>query len=209
MTCDDYLAMLETLPIEDLMHGDAREHAAQCHDCNRVTRVVIERERSMIMAYGDLHPLASATSVAAGAVTIARRRRVAFVSRVALGVAAAAAVLFLFVSRLTPHPATPFARTFLPLRCLTHEAAIGVIRPYVSERARIRYSPEGGSVLEISAPQAEVKLARSALDQQISVSCGTSATFAAPIAVAAPAAVAAPPAVPARPAPAVAVTRPR
>ena len=47
MNCDTYLSMLETLPVEELAYGGAREHAANCRDCDRVTRVVAERERNM------------------------------------------------------------------------------------------------------------------------------------------------------------------
>jgi hypothetical protein len=171
MTCDDYLAMLETLPIEDLMHGDAREHAAQCHDCNRVTRVVIERERSMIMAYGDLRPPASATTMAASAVRTARHRRVAFVSRMAVAIAAAGAIVVVVGSRLVVRPRVGLVSTSLPLRCLTPQQAIAVVRPVLSERASLSYNREGGQRLDISAPEAEVRAARSAVDAEVSAVC--------------------------------------
>ena len=50
MNCDTYLAMLETLPVEELAYGSAHDHAAGCRECDRITRVVAERERNMRMA---------------------------------------------------------------------------------------------------------------------------------------------------------------
>ena len=48
MTCDDYLALLESLPVEELRYGAAREHATICPECSRVTRVVVEREQKRV-----------------------------------------------------------------------------------------------------------------------------------------------------------------
>jgi len=169
MTCDDYLAMLETLPVEDLMHGSARDHAAQCHDCNRVTRVVIERERSMIMAYGDVNPLTPMTTLESRAVASARRQRVSFITRAALGLAAVGAILFVVISRIVPKPLYP--AEYLRYRCLGPEEAISIIRPYVSEQGSIAYHPEGGATLRVSAPPRELQAARFALDQAISSTC--------------------------------------
>src|SRR5205085_12440185 len=92
--------LLETLPVEELSYGEARNHAAYCPECNRVTHVVAARERNMIMAYGEAYPSAFAATVAEQAITTARRRRVALFYRIGLGLAAAAVVAFVGMSRL-------------------------------------------------------------------------------------------------------------
>ena len=105
MNCDTYLSMLETLPVEELAYGDARLHAATCRDCDRVTRVVAERERNMLMAYGELYLPGPVDAVAARARELSRRRRAAFFYRVGLGLATVATVLFLLMSRrVVPAP---------------------------------------------------------------------------------------------------------
>ena len=104
MNCDTYLSMLATLPIEELGYDDAREHAARCHDCNRVTRVVAERERNMLVAFGELYPSVPAGSIATRAIVLSRRRRIAFYCRLGLGVAAAASILVMIGSRRIAPP---------------------------------------------------------------------------------------------------------
>jgi hypothetical protein len=166
MTCDDYLAMLETLPVEELMHGEAREHAAVCHDCNRVTRVVAERERNMIMAYGDVVPSAISADVALSAIATARRRRLAFFYKIGLAVAGVAAVGVIGVFRLVPHRNPSFVRERFALRCLSTGRAVRLLRsnvPGVAE-ARIRaFEPDG--ILEVAADPVMIHAMRSTLDR--------------------------------------------
>jgi hypothetical protein len=166
MTCDDYLAMLETLPVEELTHGDAREHAAICRDCNRVTRVVAERERNMLMAYGDVLPSAPSSDVALSAISIARRRRVAFFYRIGLGVAGVAAVAAIAGSRLAPRRNPAFVQERFALRCLSTGRAVRLLRSNVPGllEARIRgWEPEG--ILEVGADPRTMRVVRSVLDQ--------------------------------------------
>src|SRR4029077_2258109 len=84
MNCDTYLSMLETLPVEELAYGSAREHAANCRDCDRVTQVVAERERNLAMAFGGLYPSVQAGSITARALELSRRRRIALYYRIGL-----------------------------------------------------------------------------------------------------------------------------
>lgn len=132
MNCDDYLAMLETLPVNELAHGEARGHAAICHDCNRVTRVVAERERNMLMAYGDVMPMAAASDVAATAVGVARRRRVASWYRAGLAAAAVVAIGVIGASRLAParvaRRSMGIERQQFVLRCASADAAADLLR---------------------------------------------------------------------------------
>ena len=115
MNCDTYLSMLETLPVEELAYGDARLHAATCRDCDRVTRVVAERERNMLMAYGELYLPGPVDAVAARARELSRRRKVALFYRIGLGLATVATVLFLLISRrVVPTPTARVPVTAVP-----------------------------------------------------------------------------------------------
>jgi hypothetical protein len=130
MNCDDYLAMLETLPVEELTYGEARHHAAQCHDCNRITRVVAERERNMIMALGDARSSVSASGMAREALDLARRRRVASYYRAALTLATVGAVIaVVFTRRVVPRPtSSPVVHESFHLQCLSPDQAAVLLR---------------------------------------------------------------------------------
>ena len=172
MNCSDYLAMLSTLPVEELEYGSARAHAAECRDCDRVTRVVVERERSMLVAYADLDSSAAAAQVAANAFALSNRRRVAFYYKTVLGLAALATVLFM-VSRTVMPPAaraviadTPvypgaserLAET-LVVRCGSPEEAAEMLRTHLEGDARVTFrsgSSPGFITIEASLQQMDV-----------------------------------------------------
>ena len=165
MNCDDYLSMLATLPVGELGYGDARAHAATCRDCDRVTRVVAERERNMMMAFGELYPPMSASPIATRALEISRRRRIAFYYRVGLGLAAVL-VMFLFIAvrRVVPTPIAGVREVF-PLRCLSPDQAAEMLKAVVSENTSIATRANGGvGVVTVTASQAEMQRVRSLLD---------------------------------------------
>lgn len=105
---------LETLPVEELAYGRLREHATGCHECNRVTRVVAEREHNMRMAFGELRSSVPAAQTAASVRRTSRRRKVARYTDIGFAVATVATVLFVMWSRLVPTPpqVRRFARAF-------------------------------------------------------------------------------------------------
>lgn len=186
MTCDDYLSMLETLPVGDLNYGEAREHVATCRDCNRVTRVVAERERNMIGAYGELYPSAAAATVAEQAIVTSRRRKVALFYRMSLAVAAVAAVLFIAISRIRPVPVPRLRmmmmdQTFM-LSCLAPEDAAAMLRSTVS-RSTMMTIPPYTRALHVVAPRPDMMRVRSLLrelDSHASGRCGAPAVGTAP-----------------------------
>lgn len=167
MTCDDYLSMLETLPVQELAFGEAREHAAYCPDCNRVTRVVAARERNMTLAYESAYPSASAVTVAERAIAAARRQRIAFYYRAALGIAAVVVVALFVVTRRIPIAASrqPAFHERLSLQCLSPDQAVELVRREVpnSERIVIRAQPRV-AVIEVGGPVEEVRVARAIID---------------------------------------------
>jgi hypothetical protein len=181
MTCDTYLSMLETLPVSELAFGDAADHAASCRDCDRVTRVVAERERNMLLAYGTISPPVPTGLVAAHALELSRRRRIAFYYRFALVIAAVVSVLgFLMVGRVRPTMAR-VGTSFIGLQCLSGEQALDILRPSVSPEVAI--SARGSSsVVRIVASRAEAARIRAILrlyDNSAMSPCGGAALGAA------------------------------
>lgn len=164
MNCDTYLSMLATLPADELAYGSPREHAASCRDCDRVTRVVAEREQNMLMAFGELYPPVPAGPIAARALVLSRRRRIALYYRIGLGVVTAASLLFV-VRRKVPVTIPRVSETFR-LQCLSPDQAVEVLRPYMSPSVSIVIpadSPVG--VIRVGATPAEMERIRSLLDR--------------------------------------------
>ena len=166
MNCNDYLSMLATLPVDELAYGHAREHAAVCHDCNRVTRVVAERERNMRLAFDDLHASVPAMPTAARALETSRRRRIARYYEVALGVAMAATLAYFVSLRVTPDRVriVTVSETFR-LQCLSPEQAVEMIRPYVSAAGEIKLPSSTLGIIRVQATMEDVQKVRSALDR--------------------------------------------
>lgn len=163
MNCDTYLSMLETLPVDELAYGDAADHAATCRDCDRVTRVVAERERNMLLAYGSITPPVTTGPLTAHAIELSRRRRVAFFYRAGLVVAAVVAVLgFIMTRRVRP----TMARTSeaFQLRCLAPEQAVEVLRNGLSPDVEIVSRSGWNGVIRVVARPAEMQVIRSRLD---------------------------------------------
>jgi hypothetical protein len=167
MNCETYLSILETLHVEELAYGGAHDHAAICRDCDRVTRVVVERERNMRMAYGDLYVPGSAEQIAARAIVTSRRRTVALYYRIGLGVATAATILFMIMSRQTTGllPIATVSETFR-LQCLSPEQAAEVLRPHIPPTVSLVIRPNSQlGLIKIGASPEEMEHVRSVLDR--------------------------------------------
>jgi hypothetical protein len=168
MTCEDYLSMLETLPVQELAYGEARDHAAFCADCNRVTRVVAARERNMTMAYESAYPSASAVTVADRAIVTARRRRIASYYRAALAVAAVVVLAIFVVTRRVPVDVARQTRMLerINLQCLSPDQAAELIRQSVArpEELSTRARPPL-AVIEVAGSPEQIRVARSVIDR--------------------------------------------
>ena len=161
MNCDTYLAMLETLPVEELAYGNAREHAANCRDCDRVTQVVAERERNLVMAFGGLYPSVQAGSITARALELSRRRRIALYYRIGLGVATVATFFFVIVTRRVV-PQRAMIETFR-LQCLSPDQAIEVLRKVTSPAVSLSARDNSLGIIRVAGPPGEIERVRSVL----------------------------------------------
>jgi len=185
MTCETYLSMLETLPVNELAYGDAADHAANCRDCDRVTRVVAERERNMLLAYGTISPPAPTGLLAAHALELSRRRRIASYYRFALAIAAVVAVLgFIMMGRVRPTIARAEV-SFVRLQCLSGEQAVEILQRSNLQDA-VSSVRADGSLLRIVTSRAETARIRDFLrvyDNSDMSRCGGAAVGAATAAV--------------------------
>ncbi|MFN2563902.1 MAG: hypothetical protein ABR499_02665 [Gemmatimonadaceae bacterium] len=167
MNCDDYLSMLATLPVEELAYGRARQHAAGCRDCDRVTRVVAEREHNMLMAFGGLQSSVPAAQTAASALRTSRRQKVALYRKIGLGIATVASVVYLMMSRImpAPPPSSRVSETFR-LQCLSPEQAAEVLRPHIEATGLITFRPNSPlGVIRVEASPQDMVRARSLLER--------------------------------------------
>ena len=164
MNCETYLSMLSTLPVDELNYGEARAHAATCRDCDRVSRVVAERERSMLMAFGELYPPTPAAPMATRALELSRRRRVAVYYKIGLGVVTVATLFSVFVARrIVPSPSARVTDAF-PLRCLSPEQLSAMLLPF-SQQVTMQVQPNTPDVITISAPELEMREVRALIDR--------------------------------------------
>ena len=165
MNCDDYLSMLASLPVEGLAHLHAREHAAGCRDCDRVTRVVLERERNMLTAFGELDSSVPAAQTASSALMRSRRRKVALNYEMGLGIATVAIALYMTMSRVAPARPSRVSETFR-LQCLSPEQAAEVLRPQIESTSLISFRPSSPvAVIRVEASREQLERARSMLER--------------------------------------------
>jgi hypothetical protein len=177
VNCNDYLSMLATLPIDELAFGNAREHAVECRDCDRITRVVAERERNIRLAYDTLHSPMSVEQTAFQAIEASRRRRIGRYYEGAFVLAMAASVMYLVTARRTVTRApVPAATETFRLGCLSQEQAADVLAPERSQTTSISFPPRPARIVTVSGTVDDVRRAREALDEAKGSQCVAPAT---------------------------------
>jgi hypothetical protein len=166
VNCNDYLSMLATLPIDELSFGHAREHAAECRDCDRITRVVAERERNMLLAFDALHSSTPVEQTAFRAIEASRRRRIARYYEMGFGVAMVASLVYLVMLQRSPAsaPSATVSERFR-LQCLSPDQAAEVLRPGRSPTSSISIPSPSLGIIVVRGSAEDVQKARSALDR--------------------------------------------
>ena len=165
MTCDEYLARLAALPLDELTYGPARDHAATCANCARATRVVAERERLSVLVAEDLASSPPAIHAAEGALRASRQRKVRWFNRIGIGVATIATILLVLAERSSPSAPARITDTFR-LRCLAPEQAAEVLRPILHRDASVTIRPSSPiGIVTVSASPADMAAARARLNE--------------------------------------------
>ncbi len=161
--------------------ADARAHATACRDCDRVTRVVVERERGMLVAYAGLASTTTPTQLAASAFALSNRRRVAIYYKVILAAAALATVSYMVLSRAvislpgtlgiaagTPVAAPParMHSEMFEIRCVSLEKAAAMLRTHLQGDARVTFRPSSlPGFITVDASRQQIIAARDILRQ--------------------------------------------
>jgi hypothetical protein len=192
MNCDEYLATLSTASLGELEAGPGRDHAARCPDCDRVTRLIAERERHRVAAFDDLRSSVPAyvTSDAARATVPERGVDRGFTIGVVLAVAVS---LWLVVPRIhfggrelerAARAADPIVEDALLLRCLTAGQAAALIRPHIRDaNSSVVASAHAPGVITIRGTAAQIARARAVLrpyEGEGSLGCAVGGAAASP-----------------------------
>jgi hypothetical protein len=177
MTCEEYLRLLSTSHIEEMSAPRAREHAATCAECHRVTTVVVERERNMMMTLNGVASLVQPHDTARAALLGARRRRVGRMYMLALVVLLGASATMVLRRSILPRsgilrgPAL-ITETFRPT-CISATEAGELIAPYVRSDGSAYYTREASNALTVRATEEELMKSRSMLDRYDNPSAST------------------------------------
>ena len=171
MTCDAYLSFLSTAPIGEPLLAPMAEHVSACPDCERVTRLLVEREHALKAAYERLDSGSPPLLTAEAALTTARRRWLARLIGLGLGILFLA-ILATFARQLVPPGARPgalggglSAETFR-LHCLTPVQAGELIQPYLRANGSAYYTSERtAGIITVRSTEEEMMKTRSVLDR--------------------------------------------
>lgn len=169
MRCEEYLQLLSTLPVEELVDGRAGDHLGTCPDCNRATKVVVERERNMMMALAGMSSHMQPRDTARSTFALARRRDMSrwyigglVLLLLALGsIVVGRTVIPLHESQETGALVT---QTFTP-RCLSLASAADLLRGFVPSRSLSVVMRPGSSVMTLRGTNEDLMRARAVFDR--------------------------------------------
>ena len=164
MRCEEYLQLLSTLPVEELVDGRAGDHLGTCPDCNRATKVVVERERNMVMVLAGMSSHVQPMDTARTTFALARHR-----SRSRWYIGGLLLLLLAFGSIVVGRTVIPIHangdRVTATLRpqCLSPTAAADLLRQQESSGLmRIVIHP-GSTLLTVSGSATDLVRARAVL----------------------------------------------
>jgi hypothetical protein len=169
MNCNEYLSLLETATADEIAMPEARAHTTWCHDCSRLTRIVLEREHRVRMAYDALDSYLPAGHVSAHALATARRHRIvrnvqaAFTTLIVAMMLIVVSRLLVFRGAAAPRRAASGA-TFR-LQCLSPEQAAEVIRPVLGNTGSVVIPPGPLAVIRVGAAPDQMARVRALLDR--------------------------------------------
>jgi hypothetical protein len=147
MTCDEYLATLSTASLGE--PAAAREHAAGCADCARVTGLAVARERGRHRHLDRAYAAASALAIAA--------------------------VVWVAASRVNPRDLAPRAATaarptaveLIPLRCVSGPQLGQMLREQLGREGTAAFRGEQPhAVLTVRGTPDQVRAVRALVERQ-------------------------------------------
>jgi hypothetical protein len=174
MTCDEYLSMLATGSVKELVKDRPGEHAAGCPHCERATRVVMTRESNLVAAFENVYSNTPASVTADVALAKSRQRdfgRMYFITWAIASAIVVAIVVWFAASRVhfarpgDDATVAPVAEQAFLLRCLSPGQAAELLRPYLGPDGMLRISVGAPGVLTIRATQDRLRKAKSILNR--------------------------------------------
>jgi hypothetical protein len=170
MRCEEYLQLLSTLPVEDLVDGRAGDHLGSCPDCNRATKLVVERERNMMMALAGMSSQIQPLEMARSTLALERRHRVGrwyIAGLVALLLTIGVVVVNRSVIPVeTSRGMVDEANQIFRPQCLSAESFAELLRQHVPSRSlRIHIPQRGSMMLMLGGTIEDLTRARSVLDR--------------------------------------------
>jgi hypothetical protein len=171
MTCDEYLAIVATAPVGEMGESHLREHAVGCHWCNQVTRVVVDRESSLIAAFESVSSRTAPAVTVNVAVQAWRRRRVALLVDVTLAIAIAVTMWFATADKRARDSGDstagePVVEEVFMIRCLSSAQAGALTRLHLGPQGIAAYTGEPPrAVLTVRAPFAQIEELRAVMSQ--------------------------------------------
>jgi hypothetical protein len=121
----------------------------------------------MTLAYESAYPSSSAVTVAERAIVTARRRRIAFYYRAALGLAAVVVIALFVVTRRIPvdAPVPAMFHERFNLQCLSPDQASVLLRQEIPDGERVNISARPPlAVIEVGGSHEQIRVARSIID---------------------------------------------
>lgn len=170
MTCDEYLSILASTPVDEVRRSQLPDHVAKCPHCQRATRMVMERERQFVGLDDDLYSQMPAVVPPAAAIAAQRHRYVNRLYRIAVGITIVGVLALLagkwLVLRSSDVATTTPAMTehaFL-VQCLSAEEAGAIARPLLGTSGQLTYAGETGrGVVTVRGTPSQIREVTAAL----------------------------------------------
>ena len=169
MRCEEYLQLLSTLPVEELVDGRSGDHLGTCPDCNRATKLVVERERNMMMALGGMSSQMQPLELSRASFALAQQRKMSrwYIGGLATLLVAITAVVLdrtIIPAKRSHIQADAASQIFRP-SCLSPQSAAELLRQYVASPSLTVSIPQGGTMMMLGGSIEDLMRARSVLDR--------------------------------------------
>jgi hypothetical protein len=165
-TCAECLAALASTRLSDIRHDTLiLDHCSTCERCATVAADVRYAEERLAMTLSDLRPGVPSITLAGEAISGAerlRRRSAAKWFRRALA-AFGGVILATYIAENRGAREPQMTET-IPVRCITTEAAVDILTPYLRSNGSVVYTTRGMQLITVRGTSEEIATAKAQLD---------------------------------------------
>ncbi len=166
MTCEEYLHLLSTSPVEEVTLGRAGDHLGTCAECNRMTTLVVARERNMVTALHGVWSQVQPADTARHAMLASRRQQLGWLKWVGGVLAVVLVVGAVVIPRLVMSANEGLITQTFTLRCLAGNGVIDLIRSEVqSEQTQLMFNPQFPRSFRMRGTPDEIARARALIQE--------------------------------------------